>query len=595
MTVAATLLALLACSTLAPPAAPPPTLPPPTLTELQRAERAAFRTGENARLLAALAKATQQQAPSAMAEVLIAGRAHDPTAFADAWDRFTADLVAVDPTPETAQAAALLYDAARTPTERAHWREVAHSTLARWRWSPEQRDATVASHAGITRAMAHRALDTVSTSYVEPLGPESFAPAITRLTVLGVLPAVPERLDDPHAMLDLLVDSATAAGLPESSAIAETVEAMFSGLDQWTKPVWPTSVAAWQNQHDGVVPGVVGVGVDDDDTGVYVRQLVEGGAAWTAGLHVDDRVIAVDGHPVTDATTAAASLRGANGTSVSLRVSRDNGEPSTVELVRGSVTPRTTWGWRRNGTAHDPWVAPRVGFLHIASFRPHTEAEIADLLPAPDTLDGLVLDLRGNGGGDLAVALKLADRFVDAGPLVQVQTRMHLDRPKGWGHATSPSLWVDVPLVVLVDRHTASSAEIVAGALQLHGAFVIGEPTTGKGTGQLLRTDDELGFALQFTHLRWQLADGRPLHRSDTSTTWGIQPDHVDRLTPTERFVIGVQRARRQALPVHADGSAMPWRGPEVDPALPPYSADPIVTLALSRLRPKNPRTSDLR
>ncbi|MCB9691402.1 MAG: PDZ domain-containing protein [Alphaproteobacteria bacterium] len=553
------------------------------------AQRAALRAQETDRLLEALANATEQGSAVAIAEILVAARAHDPAAFEEPWQRFTTDLLKQSPGVEIARAAAVLYDAARTPEERARWSAFATSTLARWRYIDEERARTAREHEGITRDMAHRAIDTLLEVHVDPPPSDRLlAPGIARLRDLSMLDGpvdVPiEGTEDLHAAIDLVVERAVASGTPEPTAVAELVEAVFSGVDQWTAPVWPAQVGAWQRHHDGVVQGVVGVVVDDAPEGVVVRRLVEDAPAWRADVHVGDRVVTVDGATVATAEAAASAMRGPDGSSVTLGLLREGVELS-VPLVRATVPERTVAGWERSGPGWSVWIEPGIAYIRVLAFRPRTTDAFVDLLPARATMRGLVLDLRGNAGGDLESALAIADRFVADGPLLTVRTRVDLDRPEGWASASPGSPWEGLPIVVLVDPATASSAEILAGALQARGARVIGSRTTGKGTGQLLRTDDELGFAMQITHLRWALPDGRPLHRTDDATTWGIQPDVIDPLSPTEAFAVGVLRSRKEALPVHADGSPMPYAGPELDPALPPLDRDPHIVRALLHLR----------
>lgn len=572
------LLLVLACTTPSSPARPQPVELPEELVE----QRARLREAEVPRLRQAL---DLTEDPVATAEVLTAGRQIDAAAFAPAYEAFTEELLTQTDRVEAARAAAVLYEASTTPDERQRWRAFATSTLARWRYTPAEREATLAEHEGVTRAMAHAALDTLTEVHVDP--PESaalLAPGFERLVDLGFVPSLPEPTSDLHASIDLAVDRAVEAGTPESTAVAELVEAVFSGVDQWTAPVWPRQVAAWQQHHDGVVPGVVGVVVDAEEQGVFVRQVVEASPAWIEDVHVDDRLLTVDGRPVSTPEEAAAALRGEDGTRVRLGLRR--GERALeIPVIRSSVPETTVMGWSRSGPGWDVWVAPRIAFLRIAAFRPRTADAFAELLPARATMDGLVLDLRGNAGGDLDAALAVADRFIDEGPLVRVKARIEVDRDERWGLANPGSPWQGVPIVVLVDDGTASSAEILAGALQQHGAHVVGDRTTGKGTGQLLRVDEDLGFAMQITHLHWAIADGTPIHHHDTATRWGIRPDTPDPLGPTERFLVGVLQARREALAVHADGSPMPYRGPEPDPGLPPLGRDPQITRAVAMLQ----------
>lgn len=566
------------------PAAPVPLadLPPVELPAELQATREALREVEIERLQAALSAATD---PRAKAELLVEGRSLAPEIFGPELERLAADLSTRDDDVDAARAAAALYDGAADAQERRHWRAFTDRTLARWRYTPSERATTAAEQEGITRAMVYRALETVQTVHVAP--PETAAllqPGFSRLTDLGMVEGLASPTSDLRASVDRALDAAVAHGTPETAASAELVEAVFGALDPWTAPVWPKQVAAWEDRHDGVVPGVVGVQLEDTEAGVLVRRVVEASPAWAADLHLGDQLVSVDGEPVVDAAQAAARLRGEDGTSVELGLVRADTDLQKT-LTRASVPQTTVMGWKRAGAGWDVWVEPGIALIRIGAFRPRTAAAFATLLPSRASLRGLILDLRGNAGGDLDAALTIADQFVSSGPLVQVEARIEVDRDPTWGQARPGAPWEGLPIVVLVDGGTASSAEILAGALQADGARVIGSRTTGKGTGQLLRVDEELGFAMQITHLRWRLPDGTLLHRTDDATDWGIHPDDVDPLGPTERFLVGVLQARREALAVHADGSPMPYSGPEADPDLPPLGRDPHVVRALALLR----------
>src|SRR5690606_22779569 len=145
-------------------------------------------------------------------------------------------------------------------------------------------------------------------------------------------------------------------------------------------------------------------------------------------------------------------------------------------------------------------------YARILAFRPHTDEAFDRLLePWLDEISGLVLDLRSCPGGDLDAAAQIADRFVDDGLVVQLEGRAPPPPPPegvvAWNQAVPGHALEDVDVVVLVDAQTASSAEVVAGALQdLADAVVIGAPTVGKGSSQALHPIPELSMAVQVTN-----------------------------------------------------------------------------------------------
>jgi carboxyl-terminal processing protease len=571
-------------------------------------ERAALQAAEAERLRTAARNGLDSTAPAdwvAAAETIAVGRflPGRADAFAALQDRLEAR--AAEAAPEVqAQIHNALYETETDPAERARHRRITTDARVRARYATDDAASlTRQEQAGVTVEMAHAAIETLLAEYVRPLDPGSLLEGAAHR--LSILPGVDGPIAPPPpgtpvvAGFDALLQLSAEHDVPREVAIAELTEAIFEAADSWSGPVWPAQVAAWERHHDGVRAGIVGIQVAQRDGSVIVSALVEDGPAWTAGVHQGDRLLRIRHETgVADLTepqddpvrTAVEALRGPDGTAVTLFVER-SGEEKAFTLPRATLAERTVFGWQRDGLA---WSDPMEGvaFAHIARFRPHTLDELDAVLPPEkaDATEAVVLDLRGNGGGDLSIAAAVIDRFVAEGPMLVLEGRTTGDaevdaallaqRAEGT-IATAGDPWEGKRLVVLVDGESASSAEIVAGSLQQAAdAHVIGSRTAGKGVSQVLRVDEEHGFAMQFTNLAWALPDGRWVHRSPGATTWGITPDTEVPLTPTERFVAGVMAARREALAVHADGSPMAYTGPEVDPALPKLSVDPQLDAA---------------
>ncbi|MCB9673747.1 MAG: hypothetical protein H6737_01445 [Alphaproteobacteria bacterium] len=566
-------------------------------------ERAALRAIEVDRLELAARDALDRGALDEAAQAVAAGSHVDEARFAPLRAELDAALPAAPPMLR-ARATSALYDAAVNPETRAKLRQATEDALVLARYADADELAiTRREQSGVDRTMGHAALDALRAEYVVPLDEGVLlAAAAHRLTLITSLQIAPDpEATDFDSAFDALVDLGIEHGLDEEIAVAELTEAAFAAADTWSSPIWPAQIAAWERHHDGVASGVVGVVLDHAEGGVVVDRLVEGGSAWKAGVHKGDRILEIRHEggtldlraPGADGPErAAAALRGPDGIAVPVLVSRE-GHEKTFALERGTIQERTVSGWRRDGTDWDAFVAPGVAFVHIASFKPHTLDELAAVLPdAP--AEALVIDLRGNGGGDLSVTARIIDAFVASGPMLHLEGRLTGDAEtdaallakRAEGTEASPGdPWEGVPLAVLVDGDSASAAEVLAGALQQSAnAKVVGAPTTGKGVSQVLRVDQEHGIALQFTNLLWALPDGRRIHRTDDAAVWGIQPDVRIELTPTERFAVGVLQAQREALAVHADGSPMAYSGPELDPELPALSADPQVRAALDAL-----------
>ena len=158
-------------------------------------------------------------------------------------------------------------------------------------------------------------------------------------------------------------------------------------------------------------------------------------------------------------------------------------------------------------------IKPGIGYVKIDRFSEATSSELGKKLKAldSDNLSGLILDLRGNPGGLLNQAIEVSDFFLPRGDLV-VSTRGRAEGSAKTYRAPNKEK-IQVPLVVLINRHSASASEIVAGALQDHDrALIVGETSFGKGLVQsIFNLDDETGLAL--TTAKYHTPSGRLIQR----------------------------------------------------------------------------------
>lgn len=434
-----------------------------------------------------------------------------------------------------------------------------------------------ASLAGIDRARGAAVLAGAwAEHHVAPDDTLADAAVARRLALVG------ERLGVvvPEAVgVEPRIARAIAAGLPEAVAVGEGVGAALGSLDRYTRPVWPAELGSWEQHHAGVATGVGVALVAAPDGRPVVELPTPGGPAWRAGVHAGDLVVRVDDRPVAAVAEADAALQGETGSAVAVAVHRE-GLPLRFALVREEVPEDTVFGWRRTADGWDPFVAPGVALVHVAAFRPHTDEEV-DALLAPHAPEAVVLDLRGNGGGDVMAAVNVADRFVADGVLAHLVGRTLAPPAPGpngelpWNAAVPGHALEGVPVVVLVDRESASASEIVAGALRERaGAVLVGERTFGKGLSQALRVDAALGVGWQVTNGAWQLPSG-------AGVEGGLTPDVVLALSPGERMLVAELRARRERPPVHPDGTPLPYLGTVARPELPRLSADPQLAAAV--------------
>jgi carboxyl-terminal processing protease len=256
----------------------------------------------------------------------------------------------------------------------------------------------------------------------------------------------------------------------------------------------------------------VGLSVADVKRGLRVASVFEGSPASRAGIRRGEVVIAVNGRSIAglDSRLATARIKGPAGTTVRLTVTGPRGRRElTLERADLSV-PIAKGRMRRVG-------GRRVAHVALAEFTPGAHGKLRQEIERLYRRDaeGLVLDLRGNGGGLLTEAVLVSSQFVEDGVIVTTSGRTQGRRVY---RATGDALEAR-PMAVLIDRGTASAAEILAAALRDHGlAKLVGQRTFGKGMFQrVLELGD--GGALSLTVGVYLTPEGHSLQRK------GVRPD----------------------------------------------------------------------
>ncbi len=278
------------------------------------------------------------------------------------------------------------------------------------------------------------------------------------------------------------------------------LNAISRAYDPHTSYLPPTSKEDFDIQMSGSLEGI-GATLREDDGYIKVVRVIPGSAASRQGqLDADDIILKVaegteEPVEITDTRIrdAVALIRGKKGTEVRLTVKKPDGRQVVIPIIRDVVEIEETFV--KGTTILDEKSGEKFGYIKIPSFyrdySGKTERNCTDDLreelkkQTQEKVSGLILDLRNNGGGSLGDAVSVTGLFIETGPVVQVRSGSGTIRVMS---DDDSSVEYDGPLIVLVNRFSASASEILAGALQDYGrALIVGdEHTHGKGTVQAL-------------------------------------------------------------------------------------------------------------
>jgi carboxyl-terminal processing protease len=292
---------------------------------------------------------------------------------------------------------------------------------------------------------------------------------------------------------------------PDKAIYNGAIPGMLHALDPHSNFFDPKSYALMREDQRGKYYGV-GMTVGPRDNKVIVIFPFTGTPAYKAGIHPGDVIIAVDGKSTENmsVTDVADLLKGPKGTTVHISIAREGvDKPMEFTLVRDEIP-------RYSVDVHF-LIRPGIGYMHVTGFNETTEDEVAQALDEFGDLKGLILDLRGNPGGLLSEGVGVADKFLKKGQLiVSHHGRASAEKRYVAQHGNGGK---DYPLVVLVNRLTASAAEIVSGAIQDHDrGLIAGEVTFGKGLVQTVYPlSENTGLAL--TTARYYTPSGRLIQR----------------------------------------------------------------------------------
>lgn len=358
---------------------------------------------------------------------------------------------------------------------------------------------------------------------------------------------------DLRRTLNRLIEINTqTVGLPREVVIHEFGSGAMGTLDEFSQIVWPFELKTFYKRLDSSFIGVGIQIVNDPVTGdLQVYTPMPGMPAVRAGVRAGDIIVKVDGESTVGMTTSQAVdvITGPRGTPVTLTIKRigDDGEEiiKDITIVRDQIEVATVSGWRKLGPGKDDWDwfvdhDQKIGYIRLDKFAQDSANEMDRAIAKMkrEGLNGLILDLRFNPGGQLNQAIEVANRFIEKGTIVST-VNSRTEPPRSHSANKWKATLAGLPVVVLVNANSASSSEIVAGAIKDYGdagdihAIVLGHRSYGKGTVQNLHSIAG-GAAMKVTTQYYTIPSGKVIHRRPGHADWGINPDLTITLLPSQ-------------------------------------------------------------
>jgi carboxyl-terminal processing protease len=410
-----------------------------------------------------------------------------------------------------------------------------------------------------------------------------------------------QQLADERELIRLLADTLEQVRanyvdtkVSERELIEAAIHGMMSKLDPYSDFIAPSELDQFRKGMEREFVGI-GIQVAERDGQLQIVSPLFGTPAWRAGLRAGDRILTI-GETSTRGLSLDDAIRlisGEAGTEVTVSVlHRADTQTQTVTLTRERIQQPTVIGYRRSADGVWDYFCDgdhKIGYIRLAAFSRTTSEDLARALKELQSLDmqGLVLDLRFNPGGMLNQAIEVSDLFLHQGRIVSVVGRA--TNPPPWDAREEGTLVPQgFPVAVLVNRFSASAAEIVAACLQDNKvAVIVGERTWGKGSVQNVIELDHGKSALKLTTAGYQRPSGKNIHRASNATDsdeWGVTPDegYAIAYSDSDLLNLGVRFNQLDAL---ADQSPRDGEAAEAQGDVSAEFADRQLEKALEYLR----------
>ena len=310
--------------------------------------------------------------------------------------------------------------------------------------------------------------------------------------------------------LDQLYDKITSSfykEVDEDAMMEGAYKGLVAGLnDPYSSYMTAEEYETWVATATGEYSGVGITFTQDEDGNFVVVSVTDDSPAADVGIREGDIIKTVDGQEYSDLDVIGNAIRGEEGSEIEITYIRD-GEEKSVTMTREKITQHSVKHRMLDGN---------IGYISISSFIETTGEDFSQALKEleEDGAQGLVLDLRDNGGGLVDACVQVADEFLDEGVVVYVE-----DRDGNRTDYDAKDGKTDLKTVVLVNENSASASEILAAALQDNGFEIVGQTTYGKGVIQSTAQLED-GSALKLTIMQYFSPDGNAINEK------GVTPDH---------------------------------------------------------------------
>ncbi|EMI57316.1 S41 family peptidase [Rhodopirellula sallentina] len=311
-------------------------------------------------------------------------------------------------------------------------------------------------------------------------------------------------------------------GISGTATVLEYVSGAVSTLDTYTRLLSPGQLDEMFSTIEGNFVGL-GVELKSADNSLLILSVIPGGPAAEAGIVAGDRILAVGSNRADekDPDYIADLLRGPEGTAARLTILRADQTQREVSVTRRRVDVPCV------ENVHIVDRANGIGYFRLTNFQKTTPREVEQALWAlhRDGMRSLIMDLRDNPGGLLSAAVEVADRFMSNGRIVTTRGRNARENFDYAAHR--PNTW-DVPMVVLIDRNSASASEIFSGAIHdSERGAVIGETSYGKGSVQGIFRMQSARFGLCLTTAKFYSPSGKAISRNGVEPNIVVPPTYI--------------------------------------------------------------------